>query len=211
MERNGAGAQPKREDRRVRLTKLAIRESLIELMQQYPMAKISVKMICEAADINRSTFYAHYADQYDLLNKIQQEVADGIRDYIAATRFTGASEEAVPVVVQVLEYARANAALLKVLLSGHGDSVFQTKLMYLAQEKMLEELRGSRQLEPWVARYIELFAINGVLSIIHAWLEGGCADEPQVLAGLVMKLLMQGVSSLYAAPPTAPTAPESQA
>ena len=45
-----------KEDRRVRLTKQAIRESLIELMQEYPIAKISVKMICDTADINRSTF-----------------------------------------------------------------------------------------------------------------------------------------------------------
>ena len=54
-----------KEDRRIRITKKAIKESLIELLQEYPIAKISVKMICESADINRSTFYAHYNDQSD--------------------------------------------------------------------------------------------------------------------------------------------------
>jgi hypothetical protein len=46
-------------DRRVRLTKQIIKESLVELMRDHPIYRVSVKMLCEAADINRSTFYAH--------------------------------------------------------------------------------------------------------------------------------------------------------
>ncbi|MDL2213990.1 TetR/AcrR family transcriptional regulator [Clostridia bacterium OttesenSCG-928-O13] len=186
-----------REDRRVRITKMAIRESLIELMQQQPIAKISVKMICEAADINRSTFYAHYQDQYDLLDKIQREAAAGIREYISYTQFTDNDEGAVSVVVQVLEYARANAALFKVLLSEHGDSTFQSEIMHLVQQKTMEELYGDKQVLPAVTKYIELFAINGILSIIHYWLENGCVDSPEALAQLILKLLMEGIRSFY--------------
>ncbi|WP_286946022.1 TetR/AcrR family transcriptional regulator [Acetobacterium sp. UBA5834] len=44
----------------------------MELMETRPISKISVKMICETADINRSTFYAHYADQYALLTQLEE-------------------------------------------------------------------------------------------------------------------------------------------
>ena len=186
-----------KEDRRVRITKIAIRDSLIELMQQYPIAKISVKMICESADINRSTFYAHYADQNDLLDKIQQEAAEGIKAHVVATRFTEQGEDSIAVVVQVLEYAQENSALFRVLLSNHGDSTFQRELMYFVQQKTLEELRGHKQVDATVTKYVELFAINGILSIIHAWLEEGCRDSPRMMAELIMKLLMQGIQSLY--------------
>lgn len=32
-------------------------------------AKISIKDITDQADVNRSTFYIHFEDKYDLLNK----------------------------------------------------------------------------------------------------------------------------------------------
>lgn len=191
---------PKKEDRRVRLTKLAIRESLVELMQQQPIGKISVKMICEAADINRSTFYAHYADQHQLLDSLQREMAAGIREHISATRFTD-GDDAVEVVVQVLVYARQNAALFQVLLGEHGNYAFHRELMHLVREKTLEELRG-KGVDAAVSRYVELFAVNGILSIIRAWLQAGCPESPAAFAQLILKLMMQGVSSLY--PPFGP-------
>ena len=187
----------KKEDRRVRVTKKVISESFIELMQQYPITKISVKMICESADINRSTFYSHYADQYDLLSKIQHEVAGGIKENISPTRFTENNKDAVSVIIRILEYAKENAPLFRVLLSEHSNSTFQEELKYLVREKTLEEMGGDAQLGASVTKYIELFAINGILSIIARWLEDDCADTPEFLANLIMKLIMQGIRSLY--------------
>ena len=187
----------KKEDRRVRITKQAIKESLIELMQKCPISKISVKMLCETADINRSTFYAHYADQYDLLRKIQEEIILSIKEYVFDKRFTERSEITIPVLIQILEYAKANTALFKVLLSENGDFSFQDELMFLAQEKTIEEIREDQRLDDRTAKYLEIFAISGFMSIIRKWLEDGAFDEPEKLAELITNLLFQGVSSYY--------------
>lgn len=188
----------KREDRRVRITKRAIRESLVELMQRYPISKISVKMICEGADINRSTFYAHYTDQYDLLRQVQQEVFDGFTDQILGSPLTTQSELTVPILVQILKYARDNAALFKALLGESEDNSFQTALMGIAQEKSLQEIQEDKRLEPRIAAYLETFAISGYVSIIRKWLEEGCVDEPEPLAELMTKLLFGGIMSPFA-------------
>lgn len=188
----------KREDRRVRITKRAIRESLVELMQQYPISKISVKMICEGADINRSTFYAHYTDQYDLLHQVQQEVFDGFTDQILRSPLTTQSELTVPILVQILKYARDNAALFKALLGESEDNGFRTALMGIAQEKSLQEIQEDKRLEPRIAAYLETFAISGYVSIIRKWLEDGCVDEPEPLAELMTKLLFNGIMSPFA-------------
>lgn len=187
---------PKREDRRVRITKQAIRESLIELMQTHPISKISVKMICEAADLNRSTFYAHYKDQTDLLHKVQQEAVRGIKTHIFATSFTRQAHAAPSVIVKVLAYCKENQALFKVLLSEHGDTTFQRELMALAQEKALDEIREDKRLDVRRAKYLELFALSGVLSIVRHWLEEGCEDEPEALAALITKFLYEGIFGL---------------
>ncbi len=185
------------EDRRARITKLAIKESLVELMQVHPISKISVTMLCASAEINRSTFYSHYADPYDLLNAIQQEVITDIKNHITSIRFMEQLESTVPVIVQVLEYAKARAALFRVLLSGNGDSSFQNELMYLAQEKTIDELREDKRLDESVTKYVELFATSGVLSIIHKWLTDNCQDETTKLARVINTLLSYGVHGLY--------------
>ena len=62
-----------KENRKTRYTKMVLQNSLFELMEKKPIEKITIKELCENADINRTTFYAHYSDQYDLLAKIENE------------------------------------------------------------------------------------------------------------------------------------------
>ncbi len=57
-------------DRRVKYTKAALEEALLDLMAEKPIEKISVKELCEKADVNRSTFYAHYGSPQELLDSI---------------------------------------------------------------------------------------------------------------------------------------------
>ena len=68
----------KKENRRAAYSKRVIKESFVELLDNKPLSKISVKEICEMADVNRCTFYSYYEDIYDLHNKIMQEYYDKI-------------------------------------------------------------------------------------------------------------------------------------
>ena len=54
------------------ITKTAMAESMKELMNEKPFAKISVGDICERCGMNRKTFYYHFKDKYDLVNWIFQ-------------------------------------------------------------------------------------------------------------------------------------------
>jgi len=186
----------KREDRRIRITKMAIRESLIELMQELPISKISVKMLCETADINRSTFYAHYRDQYTLLKAVQQDTIADLTKKIFSEQFFDASSNAVSVLVQILTYSKNNAPLFKVLLSEHGDSSFQDELMQLAQEKIILEFRDKKTLPSHTMQYLKRFILSGLLSITRHWLDENCKDEPEMLAELMISLVVYGTNGL---------------
>ena len=195
-----------KEDRRIRMTKRLLREGLIRLLSQNPISKISVKMICEAADINRSTFYAHYADQYDLLQKIQEEVLLDLKEYLSSTLFMQQQEDATAMVTQILEYAKANAMVLRVLLGEHGGAAFQKEVIALAQKSTLESLRSNPALSERTALYIELYTITGALSVVRCWLEGDCAQEPGAVARLTMKLVFHGIYGACASPEGQPFA-----
>lgn len=60
----------KKNDARVRYTKLVLKNALLKLMQTKPINKITVKEVCELAGLNRATFYAHYGNCFDLLESI---------------------------------------------------------------------------------------------------------------------------------------------
>ena len=62
-----------KDNRRVKMTKKLIKDALIDLMDKKTINKITVKEICQYADINRSTFYLHYTDQYALLEEIEND------------------------------------------------------------------------------------------------------------------------------------------
>ncbi|MCS0542790.1 TetR/AcrR family transcriptional regulator, partial [Aeromonas veronii] len=69
-------------DRRKQYTRMVLKGSLMKLLKEKPIATITVKEICEVADINRSTFYAHYSDQFDLLKKIEEEIIEDMITYL---------------------------------------------------------------------------------------------------------------------------------
>lgn len=184
-------------DRRVKYTTLLLKESLIELMQTYHISKISVKMLCEAADINRSTFYAHYSDQYDLLRKLEQEVITEFENYINKHDMADQEEYAVEIMKQLLEYAAKNVALFRVFLSENGDSGFQKEIMSLAQRQIISNLRNDQSLDSRISEYLQCFIIAGALEIIQKWIQDGTIESTQQMAELVSKLLFQGVSSFF--------------
>ena len=63
-------------DRRVRKTKSQLRLALMELLVEKSAKNISVRELAERADINRGTFYIHYRDVGDLLQRLEDEMAD---------------------------------------------------------------------------------------------------------------------------------------
>ena len=70
-----------KESRRVKMTKMLLNESFLKFLAEKPLAHITIKEICEAADVNRSTYYAHYTDPYDQLKKAGSRFYGG-NDYL---------------------------------------------------------------------------------------------------------------------------------
>ena len=70
-------------DRRVRKTKAQLRAGLARLMQKKSIKEITVKELVEEVDINRSTFYLHYTDIYQMLESIEAELMEEITHLVA--------------------------------------------------------------------------------------------------------------------------------
>ena len=65
-------------DRRIKRTKTNIYTALVSLLFERDIRNITVKELCEKADVNKSTFYLHFMDIYDCKEKWQNEMFDEI-------------------------------------------------------------------------------------------------------------------------------------
>lgn len=68
-----------KEDLRIVKTLESIDKALLECLKKKPFNKITVGLLCEKARINRTTFYKHYRDKYDLLDNYISRVMDDFR------------------------------------------------------------------------------------------------------------------------------------
>ena len=62
------------QDRRIRKTRAVLKNALLSLMKEKSVKHITVKELCDRADINRGTFYLHYSDVFDMLEKIEDDM-----------------------------------------------------------------------------------------------------------------------------------------
>jgi AcrR family transcriptional regulator len=184
-------------DRRIKYSKMILKKSLVDLMREQPISKISVKMLCEAADINRSTFYAHYTDQYDLLRQLEQEVIAELEKHISKDDFSKESAQTVQILNQILVYIAKNEALFKILLGENGNSTFHKEIMLLAQQKTIRALQSDQRIDPRTSEYLQCFATTGALSIMQKWLQDGMVEPTEKMSELASKLLFKGLSAFY--------------
>ena len=63
-------------NRRILVTKRILKESLLSLMQEKSISKITIKEICDLSEMSRSTFYLHYQAQVELLRDIENEALE---------------------------------------------------------------------------------------------------------------------------------------
>ena len=69
-------------DLRVKKTERAIRSAFFALVQEKPIEKITVREIAARAEINKTTFYAHYETVYALIAALEQEAVDEILEQL---------------------------------------------------------------------------------------------------------------------------------
>ncbi|MBQ8965434.1 TetR/AcrR family transcriptional regulator [Ruminococcus sp.] len=113
-------------DKRIEKTKHGIFNSFIELRAKKPLERISIKELCELANINKSTFYAHYLDIYNLSDKIESEITAQIMQSIDVDDMIN-DPESLPRQLAVLWTSKQ--ALISTIFSGSRTQELPKKIL----------------------------------------------------------------------------------
>ena len=179
-------------DRRVKYSKMVIKNSFIQLMKKKPISKITIKEICEGADVNRATFYAHYQDPYDLLRQIEGDLIDGVNVYLGNQVPQDAGEASVTMLEKILEYVKENAEIVNLLLNANGDVQFQEEITGIFGQQQILPAAVNQSLSPEETQYVFLFFANGAIGMIRQWLKDGMQKSTRDMARLILDVIFKG-------------------
>jgi AcrR family transcriptional regulator len=186
-----ADVEEKKTDRRVKYSLMVIKESFIKLLKQRPISKITIKEICDDADVNRATFYAHYSDQYDLLHHIERELIEGINQYLYSYDFEDLSKAPIEMLEKILEYIKDNSELFHLLLNSNGDIQFQQEVTKIIGQQHFSLMTTDKD----ISEYMFLFFASGTIGVILKWLEDGMKKPAREMAELILRLSINGRAS----------------
>lgn len=180
----------KKADRRVKYTIMMLKAALIELMQKEHISKISVKSLCETADVNRSTFYAHFTDQYDLLDCTYQDVITNIKAHLEKQNVTEKYPISFETLKRLLDYVKENADLFKAILSDNCDPDIQRKIM-----KELMVYHPFEGIDQRTRDYLAAFGLTGCISMLQIWLRDGMPESTTRMSEIILKAIDKGITS----------------
>ena len=103
-------------DRRIRKTKAQLRAGLAKLMQEKSIKEITVKELVEEVDINRSTFYLHYTDIFNMLSTIEEELLEEICQTIQNHPVSPFNESSFPFIEDIFHILAENKDICNALL-----------------------------------------------------------------------------------------------
>lgn len=184
-------------DRRVRKTRKQLKECLIMMLKTKKIQEITVRELTDAADLNRGTFYLHYKDVFDLLEKTQQELRDQFNDLLYRYEPSDLREKPFAVFYDIYQLVYENADLIEILLGENGDLNFVTHMKRLIKEKCLKDwltLYHSGNSEVFDAFFS--FIVSGCIGLIQYWLESGLKESPQQMAALTEQMITKGINVL---------------
>ena len=162
-----------KENRSSRRSRRLIRQAFLELLEEREFSKITIIDIVERADLNRSTFYAHYPDIFGIVDEMQNEILQRNMQIFSNIEYRNILKDPTPYLQCITNTMHESMVLLKkVGLSGNIQQKMARFQLLLENDIMNnsdipEAVRNS----PQFAIQVHFF-LGGILNAYQRWAEG---------------------------------------
>ncbi len=174
----------KKTDARVRYTQKVLKDSLLQLLEKKPINKITVKEVCELAELNRATFYAHYTDCFALLESIENEMLEGFEESLKYIR----SLDVTSLMSAIYEMIERNDNACRVLVFHGGDRKILAEMTELAREKSIDYWRG--ELKSATEAELDMLYIHLSNGLLHVVVDGYGRYSREELSGFINRIVV---------------------
>jgi AcrR family transcriptional regulator len=160
---------------------------------------VTVEDICEAADVGRSTFYAHYANKEELhrdgLETLRRQLAEhssGVRDR------HGDGAGALAFSLPMFAHAREHLDLYRALAGGRGGVIALESVRQMLSELVRAGLppAGEGGSDAAQREFAVRFLVGAYMAVLTGWLDDGAAASPQDMDALFRSFASRGLAAM---------------
>ena len=175
-------------------------EALIILLEKKEFAYITVKEICEAAGVNRSTFYLHYENTSDLLKEATRYILKRFLSYFHVDE-KSAVENISSCDLRELNFITPAYILPYLTFIKDNRRIFKTAIKELGTmglEKVYKDMYR-HIFDPILFRfgipeeertYMMRFYLSGVTSLVMEWLSRNCQESIDDMSRIIVRCVM---------------------
>ena len=186
------------ENRKTQYTENAIQKAYITLLLADPDRKITVRELCETADINRGTFYLHYQDIPALQQKLEREAVQKFTQLLptAAILEDPNGQYIVRLVKEILLIFEAQPEIVCLLVNKNASPDARTEVVARAQ-RLASRRWMELGLTPQQTHWIFLVMLGGFFELYREAARNGLDWDIDSIAATVGKMFAQGLMSFF--------------
>lgn len=169
-------------NQRFRETEIRMESATLELMKRMKFDKITIKKICETAGVNRSTFYAHFLDIYDMLNKMEVHLSHELLiNYPDSEVIMFSSKSFIP----FLQHIKKHQYFYRISLQSRRDFPLRQGYEQLWNQVIKPHCQKSGIISEDDMMYYFVYYQAGITNVLKRWVNNGCTESEEKLAQIL--------------------------
>jgi len=185
-------------DRRISRTRATLQHALNSLIHKKGYEAITIKDICEAANVGRSTFYAHYTSKDDLrrsgFEPLRKLLIDRQREALATARDDKSRSLAFS--LPMFEHARDHRDHYRALVGSRGGTLSLTTIRKILSDLVRDELAeggGKNSADALPRELVIQYVVGAYMAVMTWWLDGGAKLPPERIDAMFRRLATEGI------------------
>ncbi|WP_270607389.1 TetR/AcrR family transcriptional regulator [Enterococcus thailandicus] len=177
-------------------TKEKIKKSFIQLINEKGFESMTVSDIAKQSQINRGTFYLHYVDKYDLMEKLEMEAIYDLKQILLLDTNPKNLEDPIQLIpyesiLHALIYIKNDFEFIQALASEGGNPHFMQMVKDILNELVLSKLDKSKSLQ--FSRknlpddYAKEILLSSIVGVVNLWIKKGGEETPEQIATIITK------------------------
>lgn len=180
-------------------TKEKIKAAFIDLVHEKGFEAMTVSDIARKCDINRGTFYLHYVDKYDLMNKLEEEVMFDLEAIILKDSGQKEAEDSLELIpydeiLEALVYVKGEFDFVKAIASPGGDPNFMQTLKSIIGQLIDIKVKQSDRVKFDKIENLDVpedyaieILLSSIVGIMTLWIKKDGKESLEEIAHMITK------------------------
>lgn len=173
-----------KENQRVAVSKKLLKNAIVKILKKKNIKDISIRELCEEAEINRTTFYRHYDSPHDVLIEIELEF---VKSFLETYILSDSTKESQKYITYMCEYMYENKETVTLFIRNNTDIDFTQIFQSLSEEFLSSRtvLYKGHAVDEDTMRLMKTLFSHGIYAVVRQWLIEDIPKSPDEISELL--------------------------